>query len=288
MLVSNLLVDVLLFGALLLGAIVDGMIPSAHGAVSLFAVGAVLYLAAQEAAHTMEKRSLWTQESLWTSVSLCAMGLVYYWWRNQSDLALLGLSLGLMMASLMVAIGVIGAFGAAAHGQIKALGGLIFTLLAALVLGVLAGALILALSQPNEILPLTWKIGVVVLSALGWKLREKSLKPAQNATITESPTAPVAQPASTTQASESSVEVPAFVQNIPGATANANATARAKAQSQNAPHHTHRTLIPQRGTILDRFWPALVLGALLLFFAANGSKLVAPISAPAIAGTPQP
>ena len=48
-----------LFGALLLGVIVDGMVPSAHGAVSLFAVGIVLYLAAQEAAHALEKRGQW-------------------------------------------------------------------------------------------------------------------------------------------------------------------------------------------------------------------------------------
>ena len=284
MLVSNLLVDILLFGALLLGVIVDGMVPSAHGAVSLFAVGAVLYLAAQEAAHALEKRGQWTQESLWTSISLCAAGLVYYWWRNQSDLALLGLSLGLMMASLMIAIGVIGAIGAATHGQIKALGGLIITLLGALFLGVLAGALVLALSQPNEILPLAWKIGVVILSALGWKLREKSIAATSNATaVEEMPAAPIVETPTATTAP--GVEVPAFVQNIPGVK---NASSHHAAEAQNAHHAAHRTLIPQRGTILDRFWPALVLGALLLFFAANGSKLVAPISAPAIAGTPLP
>ena len=114
--------------------------------------------------------------------------------------------------------------------------------------------------------------------------RKKVLRPLQNATASEeTPAAPTVE--MPTETAASGVEVPAFVQNIPGVK---NAPSAKVVEAQNAHQAAHRTLIPQRGTILDRFWPALVLGVLLLFFAANGSKLVAPISPPAIAGTPLP
>ena len=266
MLVSNLVVDILLFGALLLGGALDSFVPALHGVATLLAVGGATYIAAQEISATLDRRGQWTQESLWTSVALCVAGFIYYWWRNQSDLILLALSIGLMMASLMIAIAIISAVGAALRDGGKALGGFVFSALGSLLLGGLAGALILALSQPANTLSFVWKIGLVALSAIAWKWREKSLP--------EAPTETVAP-----EVAANTTELPTFVQNIPGV----------KGAPQNVvatPTHAQPTLVPQNGTVFDRLGPALVLGAVLLFIAANGARLAKPISTPAVAGTP--
>jgi hypothetical protein len=258
MLVPDLLIDALVFGALLLGALADGAVPSTHGAASLLSVGAALYLAAQEASAWMERRKLWTQESLWTSLSLCAAGLAYYWWRNQSDLALLVLSIALMLSSLMVAIAIISALGAAIRDNAGAIVGLLISSVGALALGALAGACIIALGQPNSALPLAWKAGVVALSFVLWKAREKARPPAENQP--EKAPAPVAEDAKR-------------VVNLYGVK-----SVPEKAPAAPAPATSHRALIPQRGTVFDRLGPALVLGLLLLALAASsGSKLAAPI-----------
>ena len=257
MLVSDLVFDVLLFGALLLGGALDGFVSSTHGIASLMTVGAATYLAAQEASHTLEKRGAWTQESLWTSISLCTVGFIYYWWRNQSDGILLGLSIGLMLASLMLAIGLISGVAASWRSRGGALFGLFATFAGALVLGVLAGALVLALSQPAATLPLAWKIGVVALSLVVWKAREKMRPPAENEAPAPTPAAP---------------ETPT-VANIYGV----KSSPAPVAAPAPAPV-THRSLIPQRGSVFDRLAPALLLGALLLAFALSDSRLTAPIS----------
>lgn len=261
MLVSDLLIDALVFGALLLGALLDGALPATHGAASLLAVGAALYLAAQEASAFLERRKVWTQESLWTSLALCTAGLAYYWWRNQSDLALLALSIALMLSSLMVAIGLISGLGAIFRGNAGAVGGLLGTVLGALALGAVGGGAIIALGQPNSSLPVAWKIGVVALSFVLWKAREKARPPLQNA---PQPAAPV--------------EDDKRVVNIYGV--------KAAPQEAGAPavaSASHRALIPQRGTVFDRLGPALVLGLVLLGIAVSGSKLAAPITSRAVA-----
>jgi hypothetical protein len=264
MLVSDLVFDALLFGALLLGGVLDGLLPATHGAASLVAVGAATYLAAQEASHALEKRGIWTQESLWSSLSLCLLGFIYYWWRNQSDLILLGLSISLMLASLMLAIGFISGLSAAWRSGGTALGGLVVTMAGALLLGALAGALVLALSQPASILPLALKLGLVAFSLVVWKAREKMRPPHENAT-----------PATLTSAA--APEAPT-VANIYGVKASPSPVA-----APTPTPVTHRSLIPRRGSVLDRFAPALVLGAGLLMFALSGSRLAEPISPRVIA-----
>lgn len=261
MLVSNLLVDLLVFGALLLGALVDGAVPSTHGAASLLAVGGALYLAAQEVSAFLDRRQMWTQESLWTSLALCTAGLGYYWWRNQSDLALLALSIALMLSSLMVAIGLISGLGAVLRGHKGAISGLVASIVGALALGAVGGGAIIALGQPNSALPIAWKIGVVALSFVLWKAREKARPPVQN---TMDASAPV--PA----------EDDKRVVNLYGVK-----SAPEKSVSPAA-STSHRALIPQRGTVFDRLGPALVLGLALLAIAASRSNLAAPITSRAV------
>ncbi len=264
MLVPDLLIDALVFGALLLGALLDGALPATHGAASLLAVGAALYVVAQEASAFLDRRKVWTQESLWTSLALCTSGLAYYWWRNQSDLALLVLSIALMLSSLMAAIGLISGLGAIVRGNVGALGGLLSSILGALSLGAVGGGAIIALGQPNSSLPIAWKIGVVALSFVLWKAREKARPPEQNT--------PEAVPAVVP------VEDEKRVVNLYGVKAATDAASAAVPVQ-----HSHRALIPQRGTVLDRLGPALLLGLVLLGIAISGSKLAAPISSRAVA-----
>lgn len=261
MLVSDLLIDLLVFGALLLGALVDGALPATHGAASLLAVGGALYLAAQEASAFLDRRKMWTQESLWTSLALCTAGLGYYWWRNQSDLALLALSIALMLSSLMVAIALISGLGAVLRGHAGAISGLLGSIVGSLILGAVGGGAIIALGQPNSALPIAWKIGVVALSFVLWKAREKARPPLQNT--------PEEMPAP--------AEDEKRVVNLYGV--------KAAPEKSAPPAHTtsHRALIPQRGTVFDRLGPALVLGLILLAIASSGSKLAAPITSRAVA-----
>lgn len=260
MLVSNLLVDLLVFGALLLGALVDGAVPSTHGAASLIAVGGALYLAAQEISAFLDRRGMWTQESLWTSLALCTAGLAYYWWRNQSDLALLALSIALMLSSLMVAIGLISGIGAVFRGHKGAIGGLLASIAGALALGAVGGGAIIALGQPNSALPIAWKIGVVALSFVLWKAREKARPPIQN--TMEAPTV-------------SALDETRVV-NVYGVKSAPEKSATPAAST------SHRALIPQRGTVFDRLGPALILGLALLAIAASRSNLAAPITSRAV------
>jgi hypothetical protein len=234
MIVSNLLFDVILFGVLLIAAIVDRVLPQLAGAVSVVAVGAATYMAAQEWSDALQKRRAWTQEALSTAVALSVLGFIYFWWRNQSDLVLLVLSIGLMMASLMVAIATIAACGSAIKELSAApIGGWLLTLLGALSLGVLGGVLALFLGGGATLFA---KVLVLGISLFIWKIREALRPPAANAHT----------PVQSGAARESDA-------------------ALLSSQAQNW------FLIPRRGTLLDRFVPVLVLGA-LLFLAAQQIK----------------
>jgi hypothetical protein len=45
----------------------------------------------------------------------------------------------------------------------------------------------------------------------------------------------------------------------------------------------HPAIVPQRGTLLDRFLPALVLGALLFVLSQQGARWLAEPFAPSVA-----
>ena len=107
MVVSNFIFDIVLFGALFLAALADGALPQTFGVATLLAVGAAIYIGAQEWCDALLRWRQWTQESLSSAVALSTLGFIYFWWRNPGDFALLVLSIGLMMASLMVAIAVL-------------------------------------------------------------------------------------------------------------------------------------------------------------------------------------
>ncbi len=245
MVLPNIAFDALMFGLLLLAAGLDSAFPVTHGVLSLLIVGGATYWAAQELSDSLLRRVGWTQESLATSVALCAAGFLYFALRNSSDLALLALSIGLMMGALMVAISVLAAFGSAfKEGKITPFLGWIITFVSALALGIAAGvlALVLGLSSLN-ILPL--KIGGIVVALILWKLREKVAPPSVNPHFQE-----------------------IAAQNVAPATLTA----------------TRVALFPQRGTLLDRLFPLLVLGFLLGALTNNRAQLTLP-SSPAVAAS---
>jgi len=254
MLVSDLLFDIILFGVLLVASVVDFLFPVLHGVATLFAVGAATYIAAQELGDALTQRRWWTQESLATSLSLSTAGFIYYWWRNQSDLALLVLSIGLMMASLMVTISVIAAIGAAIKDKSpKPLIGLVLTTAGAFALGLLAGVLTL-----NAALTISL---TAIISLILWKVRENINPPVQNA---------MSQGVLSASAADQPNLTTAGAATPPAISREAGSEAMAP---RPLAHPSGRwMLVPQRGTLLDRFLPVLVLGA-LLFMALKGAGL---------------
>ena len=240
MILPNLAFDALLFGALLLAAALDSAFPFTHAAISLLVVGGATYWAAQELSEWLLRRAGWSQESLATSLSLCTAGFIYFWVRNQSDLALLVLSIGLMMGSLMLAISILGAFsGTFRQGKATPLFGWLATALLSLALGGAVGLAILVLGQSGmATLPL--KIGGLIGALVLWKLREKLAPPSVNTHYV-----------------------------APGA-------------QDVAPQTERLALFPQRGTLLDRLVPVLILGIIALVAARGTFSLNLPAT-PAIA-----
>lgn len=178
MVVSNNIFDVILFGALLLAALVDGFVPGTAGAVALLIAGGAVYIGAQEWCDGLIRRKLWTQDAFSTAIALSVLGFIYFWWRNTSDFALLILSIGLMMASLMITIGIIAAFAASFKERTPMpLLGLVLTFLGAFSLGVFGGVLALFLGGGAG---WTAKLLVVGVALFVWKLRETLRPPAAN------------------------------------------------------------------------------------------------------------
>ncbi len=247
MILPNPAFDALMFGLLLLAAALDSALPILHGVASLLIVGGATYWAAQELGDLLLRRIGWTQESLATSVALCAGGFLYFALRNSSDLALLVLSIGLMMGALMAAISILAAVHAAfKDGRATPLVGWVVTTVASLALGVTAGltAIVLGLAS-SALLPL--KICGIVGAFVLWKVRENLAPPAVNPHFQE-------------VAAQSAAPVPSPL-----------ATLRV-------------ALFPQRGTLLDRLFPLLLTGILLLALVRNGAQLALP-SSPAVAAS---
>jgi hypothetical protein len=235
MVVSNFIFDIVVFGALFLAALADGALPQTFGAATLFAVGAAIYIGAQEWCDTLLRRRQWTQDALSTAVALSTLGFIYFWWRNPGDFALLILSIGLMMASLMLAIAVIAAFGVAIKERsAQPLAGLVLTIIGAFALGVLGGVLVLFLGGGASLLS---KAIVIGLSVFAWKIRETVRPPHANVHADgKAPAAPTD-----------------FDLNLPST------------------HAARWALIPRGGTLLDRLAPVLVLST-ILFLAARQMK----------------
>lgn len=245
MVLPNLAFDALMFGLLLLAAAIDSVLPITHGAATLLIVGGATYWAAQELSDALLRRVGWTQESLATSVALCSGGFLYYWYRNSSDLSLLALSIGLMMGALMVAISILAAASATVkEGSAVPIAGWFATVGSALALGVTGGVLAIVLGlYSSSALPL--KIGGILAAYVLWKLREKMAPPSVNPHYQEM-TAQSAAPAA------------------------ALLTPRV-------------ALFPQRGTLLDRLFPLLVLGILLSALTKTSTQL--PTSSSAVAAS---
>ena len=236
MILPNLAFDALLFGLLLIAAAIDSAFPNlTHGAASLLVVGGAAYWAAQELSEWLLRRVGWSQESLATSLSLCTAGFIYFWLRNQSDLALLALSIGLMMGSLMLSISVLGAAGGVLReGSVTPLTGWFATAISSLLLGVAVGFVVLVLGQ-GGLASLPLKIGGIAGALILWKLREKLAPPAVNAHYTQ-----------------------------PGA------------QEIAPPQEQRIALFPQRGTLLDRLVPVLIIGIIALVAARGTISLDLP------------
>ena len=247
MILPNLAFDALLFGLLLIAAAIDSAFgTTTHGAASLLVVGGATYWAAQELSEWLLRRVGWSQESLATSLSLCTAGFLYFWLRNQSDLALLALSIGLMMGSLMLAISILAAVsGTLREGRATPLAGWLATAGLSLVLGVAVGFVVLVLGQTG-LANLPLKLGGIAGALVLWKLREMLAPPAVNAHFIAPGTQQIAPP-----------------------------------QEQRV------ALFPQRGTLLDRLVPVLILGLVALIATRGHISLDLPTT-PAVAAPNAP
>jgi hypothetical protein len=257
MVVSNGLFDALLFGLLLLGLGLDTAIPALHGAAFLMACGAALYVAAQEWSETLSRRGFWTQESLSTAMALSIGGFIYFRGRNGSDFSLLVMSIGLMMASLMVAIATLGTF-SAVFKQLKPapLLGYLVTIVGASVMGGLAGLLTLET-------PVFAKAVCVALAFAVWKARERFSPPTANPTDAQ-------------EAEKDFSVTPKFDLGKAATTKDVQTGSTASPVGQ-------RWLIPRRGTLMDRFVPVLILGALLILLGRESGNLMSNLASPASA-----
>lgn len=236
MVVSNFIFDIILFGALLLASVADGALPQTFGVATLLAVGAAIYIGAQEWCDALLRLRQWTQDALSTAVALSTLGFIYFWWRNPGDFALLILSIGLMMASLMLAIAVLAAFGAALKERsAQPLIGLVLTIFGAFALGILGGVLVLFLGGAASVFA---KVIVIGLSVFAWKIRETIRPPQANIHA---------------DGGKASAAPTDFDLNLPST------------------HAARWALIPRGGTLLDRLAPVLVLSA-ILFLAARQMK----------------
>lgn len=246
MVVRDSVFDLLLFGVLAVALALDAFFGAQlHGMATVLAVGLATYLAAQELSRGLTRRSWWTQESLATSVALSAAGFLYYWRRNDADVVLVALSLGFMMTSLMLLIAAVAAVGAALHDKsAQPLAGWIATFAGALALGIAAGLLILVLSSD---LPYVLRFGLLAFGFAAAKMREVSKSRAS-----------VAPQSSTRTLNDEQ-----------------------KLQAEAVLSSGGWSLRPERGTLLDRFVPVLVIGALAFVFLAQSHRNGAWPAAPA-------
>ena len=253
MVVSNGLFDGLLFGALLLGLGLDAAFPALRGTAFLVACGAAVYMAAQEWSEALARRRFWTQEQLATAVALSIGGFIYFYFRNESDFVILVLSIGLMMASLMVAIATMAAFGAAFKQLSPApLLGYLATAAGGFAIGALAGLITLET-------PVMAKFAVLAISFALWKVREALAPPGQQIA----------------NASDGSAPIP------PEAFEPAPNAASPAAPLPIHPQSWH--LMPRRGTLLDRFIPLLLIGGLMILVLRQPSNLLQSVAPPASA-----
>lgn len=251
MIVRDSVFDLLLFGVLALALALDLFFGAhLHGVATVLAVGLATYLAAQELSRGLARRSWWTQESLATSVALSVAGFLYYWRGNQADVILVALSLGFMMTSLMLLIAAVAAVGAALHGKgAQPLVGWLATFAGALALGVAAGLLILVLTSD---LPYVLRFGLLAIGFAAAKMREVSKS---RATVSAQPN--LRQSSTRTTDAEQTAHMEAAL-NTGG-----------------------WSLRPERGTLLDRFVPILLLGALAFAFLLQTHRNSAWPAAPA-------
>ena len=262
MVLSNWLFDLIVFGVLLAATLLDAFVPALaardsmlSGAATLLAVGAATYLAAQEISDALKRRSLWTQEAVATATALSVLGFLYFK-RNDSDLALLALSIVLMMASLMLAIAFIACLGETIReGSFHPPLGLLATIGGATILGALAGFFTLSDSLPA-------KVTLLVIGFAVWKLRENMRPPERSAALLEMEKAAARN------------EQKAALRTLSGAR-------RPDSSVAPAAEAVRRALIAQRGTLLDRLWPVLVLGALVLVITHKDSLWSSPTAAAA-------
>jgi hypothetical protein len=171
MIISSGLFDLILFGGLLIAVGIDAGMPGWAGAAALVAVAAAVYVASAELSHRLGKHKQWTQEALSSGLALSALFFIYWWWANDSDLALLALSIVLMMTALMLTIAIISCVNAIWNQKSAApLAGFLMTAIGGIILGALAGPLTLGFG-------VMYKVIAIVIGGGIWKARER-LSPA--------------------------------------------------------------------------------------------------------------
>jgi len=171
MIISSVLFDLILFGGLLIAVGIDAAMPGWAGAATLVAVAAAVYLASIEFSHRLGLLKHWTQDALGSGLALSALFFIYWWFANQSDLALLALSIVLMMTALMLTISIISCINAIWTQKSAApLAGFLMTAFGGIVLGILAGPLTMTIGAE-------YKVIAIIIGGVIWKASER-LRPA--------------------------------------------------------------------------------------------------------------
>ena len=167
MIISSALFDLVLFGGLLIAVGIDAAIPAWAGAATLVALAAAVYVTSTELSYRLGQHKHWTQEALSSGLALSALFFIYWWWANQSDLALLALSIVLMMTALMLTISIISCGNAMwIQKSVTPLAGFLMTAFGGIVLGVLAGPLTMTIGAQ-------YKVIAIIIGGVIWKALER-------------------------------------------------------------------------------------------------------------------
>lgn len=241
MVVRDSLFDALLFGVLALALLADAFFGAHLGVATMLAVGLATYFAAQELSRAIARRGLWSQESLATSVALSVVGYFYYTWQNGADIILVALSIGFMMTALMMMIAGVAALGAAIHGQgLRAIVGWFAEFAGAVLLGCAAGLLVLVLVSEAWAWPIRFAVLMLgcaialIFGAMQKSVRAKTKSSTRNAEF--------AAANALSERAQNDAHLP-------------NTSSADTPVSGWSP-------MPQNGSLLHRFVPILLVGAL--------------------------
>jgi len=162
----RVVLDIIAFGGLILAIILDSN-PTLAGGALLVVGGGLCYLCTRELVALLFPERLESAESFATNYALLVIGFAYFFRRNDSDFIQLVLTIALMMASLMLAIALIGCLSERRLRPFLQLVGI--TVATTVLAGMFAHLVLLPTVVPNQ----TILIAVIVASWVWWLLAQR-------------------------------------------------------------------------------------------------------------------